>query len=136
MNLSTKKVARYMERFTKIRQEISVAQALQMVDIDPNHLGVVVDADNALKGILGVSDIAQAPNIEGEMSKTLKDAGLFTRSAEVATCQPDDSLDTVLDMMDAKNVKSCVVVENNRPIGVITRRGLRQRLLGEFRIKL
>ncbi len=136
MDLSKRKVAQYIERFTKIRHETSVAQALQMVDIDPNHLGVVVDADNLLKGIIGVSDIAQAPNVGDEMSKELKDAGLFTNSAEVATCKPDDTLDAVLDLMDSKNVKSCVVVENNRPIGIITRRGLRQKLLGEFRIKL
>ena len=134
MDLSKRKVAQYMERrFTKIELDQTVAHALQMIDNDPNGLGVVVDSNALLKGIIGISDIAQRPN---EMSSKLEDTSLFTDSTNVVTSSPDDTLDKTLDLMDSHNVKSAVVVENNRPIGLVTRRGLRQKLIREFRIQL
>ncbi len=137
MDLSKRKVAQYMEkRITKIRHDTSVAQALQMIDIDSNQLGVVVDSGNTLKGVIGSSDVTQTPDFAENITKELKDTNLFTKSPDVATCAPDDSLQKALDLMDSKNVKSCVVVENDRPVGVITRRGLRKKLLSEFRIRL
>jgi len=52
-------------------------------------------------------------------------------------CKPGDTIEYAVSQMHARGVNTCVVVDDSgRPIGILTRNGIKAKLLGEFKVKL
>ncbi len=137
MDLETEKVSRHMERLTTIRDSWTVDIARQVIENDPNDIGAVVDDNGVLQGVLAVSDLIKAPDLKDKLDKTLKEAGLHTKGQFVVKCRADDTVESALSKMDAANVKASIVVDDHdRPVGALSRRGLRQSAIAQFKVKL
>ena len=130
-------VAHYMERATLVRKDMAVDVARQIVENDPNDLGIVVDEDGALVGVLAVADIVLTTNLKEKLDKPLDKAALHTPKDQVLKCTASESVDDVLARMVERNLKAAVVVdEDGRPIGVLSRNGYRKRFAAQFQVRL
>ena len=131
----------FKQPYTELRENDRVDRARQMVENDPNDIGIVVDDDGFLKGVLTPSDIVLAADLKDQLGKTLKEAGIYKDN--VVKCSADDTLEQVLRTMDLSGVKTVVIVKKEdkgeKPIGVISRKNLRESAIkefGQFRVRL
>lgn len=79
---------------------------------------VVVDAVNAIEGILSERDIARGLALYGPELGDMPVHRLMTRG--VLTCSPDDSIEELMEVMTEKRVRHLPVVENGRLTGIMT----------------
>ncbi|XVQ12392.1 CBS domain-containing protein [Spirillospora sp. CA-255316] len=93
---------------------VTVARAMRDEDIgavlvaDSDTLyGLVTDRDLVIRGLAGAGDPRQT-----------KVAGVC--SDVTATVGPDDSLDTAADRMRERSVRRLPVIENGRPVGIVS----------------
>ncbi len=133
----TETVAQYMERVTKLKDDLTVDVARQIVENDPHDLGVVVSDQGNMMGVLAVSDIVKTTDLGAKLGMTLNDANLHTPVANAVTCKPDEPVDEVLRRMQQANVKAAIVVDaQNRPVGIFSRDRYRQRFIAQFQVRL
>ena len=78
---------------------------------------IITEGDRAA-GILTDRDIAVRVIAEGRDPKKAKLGEVA--SMNPATIAPDDSVDNAIRMMRKHNIRRLPVVENNRPVGVVT----------------
>ena len=100
----------FKQPYTELRENDRVDRARQMVENDPNDIGIVVDDDGFLKGVLTPSDIVLAADLKDQLGKTLKEAGIYKDN--VVKCSADDTLEQVLRTMDLSGVKTVVIVKS------------------------
>lgn len=79
---------------------------------------VVLGAGGRLAGILSERDIVRAMAERGVAS--LDDAVATVMTREVATCRPDETLDSIMERMTTGKFRHMPVVENNRLVGIIS----------------
>jgi len=83
---------------------------------------LALDGAGALAGILSERDIVRAVGTHGSRMLGLPVSDVMTRS--VRTCSPDDSVDTVLGMMNTLRVRHMPVMRDGRVIGLLDVRDL------------
>jgi CBS domain-containing protein len=79
---------------------------------------LVVDAKRHIVGILSERDIVRGLALHGGKAEALKIQDLMTSA--VLVCSPDDSLDTLMEIMTNKRVRHLPVVEQGELVGIIT----------------
>jgi CBS domain-containing protein len=79
---------------------------------------VVLGAGGRLAGILSERDIVRAMAERGVAS--LEDAVATVMTREVATCTPDEPLDSIMERMTSGKFRHMPVVEKNRLVGIIS----------------
>ena len=79
---------------------------------------VIVTEGDRTAGILTDRDIAIRVVAEGRDPKTIKMSEV--PSMNPATISPDDSVDDAVRMMREHNIRRLPVVENGRPVGVVS----------------
>jgi len=98
--------------------EQSVAEAA--IALHNRKIGalLVVDAKRHIVGILSERDIVRGLALHGSKADSLKIQDLMTSA--VLVCSPDDSLDTLMEIMTNKRVRHLPVVEQGELVGIIT----------------
>jgi CBS domain-containing protein len=79
---------------------------------------VVLDAEEAIVGILSERDIVRVIAKEGASALTKPIAGCM--SAEVIFAQPDETIDALLERMTDRRIRHLPVVRNGRLAGIIS----------------
>jgi CBS domain-containing protein len=79
---------------------------------------VVVDAEEAIVGILSERDIVRVIAKEGASALTRPIAGCM--SADVVFAQPEESIDALLGRMTDRRIRHLPVVRNGRLAGIIS----------------
>jgi CBS domain-containing protein len=79
---------------------------------------VVVDAEEAIVGILSERDIVRVIAKEGASALTRPIAGCM--SAEVIFAQPEETIDALLGRMTDRRIRHLPVVRNGRLAGIIS----------------
>ncbi|MFC5744142.1 CBS domain-containing protein [Actinomadura rugatobispora] len=93
---------------------VTVARAMRDEDI-----GAVLVADSdTLYGLVTDRDLVVRGLAAGDDPRQTKVAGVC--SDVTATVGPDDSLDTAADRMRERSVRRLPVIENGRPIGIVS----------------
>lgn len=90
----------------------------------------ILDADGELLGILSERDVSKAFGINGAEAATKPVSAIMT--ASVITCRPDHDLDELFHSMVDNNIRHMPVVENNRPIGMISIRDVCRALVQNY----
>lgn len=79
---------------------------------------IVVDSGGGLRGILTDRDLVVRGFAEGRDLGSTAAAELC--SADLATLAPDDSVDRAIKLMRERAVRRLPVVENGRPVGIVS----------------
>ena len=79
---------------------------------------VVVDAEEAIVGILSERDIVRVIAKEGASALTKPIAGCM--SADVIFAQPEETIDALLERMTDRRIRHLPVVRNGRLAGIIS----------------
>jgi CBS domain-containing protein len=79
---------------------------------------VVVDAEEAIVGILSERDIVRVIAKEGASALTRPIAGCM--SADVVFAQPEESIDALLGRMTDRRIRHLPVVRNGRLAGIVS----------------
>jgi CBS domain-containing protein len=79
---------------------------------------VVVDAEEAIVGILSERDIVRVIAKEGASALTRPIAGCM--SADVIFAQPEETIDALLERMTDRRIRHLPVVRNGRLAGIIS----------------
>jgi CBS domain-containing protein len=125
-----------------VRSDTTIAAALQLLDDDKITAMPVVDRAGVLVGIVSEADlVGDAELIEDRVPiAAVRTTGTspVRRVAEVMTqlvvsVQPDDDLDTAVDLMRSTMVKSLPVVEHQKVIGMLSRSDIIHLLAGRDR---
>jgi CBS domain-containing protein len=110
---------------TKANNDVSTTIAEQSVDdaarlLHQKRIGAVVVADGDLRivGILSERDIARGVALHGPKVHDLKVQDLMTSA--VLVCSPDDSLETLMNIMTHRRVRHLPVVDDGRLVGIIS----------------
>lgn len=100
-----------------ITPQASVFDAVQeMADKDVGALAVL--AGDRLLGVFSERDYARKIILLGKASKETRVEEVMTRPASVVT--PEDTIEECLRMMNTLRLRHLVVVEDDRPIGMIS----------------
>lgn len=88
--------------------------------LDQRRIGalVVVDDQRALAGILSERDIVRGLSRHGQAVLDMQVGQLMT--ADVLTCTPDDSIDSLMSTMTSNRIRHLPVLEGGRLAGIIT----------------
>lgn len=88
--------------------------------MDQHDIGdvLVVDDSGMLKGICTDRDIVVRAIAQGKDPKQCKVSDVC--SGQVATLGPDDDIDRAIQVMEQKAIRRVPIVENNRPIGIVS----------------
>lgn len=89
--------------------------ARRMRDDDIGNV-IVLDDNNQLAGIVTDRDITVRAVAEGMTSATIGEIC----SGDLVTASPDDDLQAVAERMREANVRRIPVVDNGRPVGIIS----------------
>jgi Zn-dependent protease/CBS domain-containing protein len=81
----------------------------------------LVSLGDTFQGLVSISDVKKVPP-EERASKYVTE--IMTRAPEVVTVRPDDPLEGVLQKLAANDINQIVVMENGKPVGLITRRDI------------
>lgn len=103
---------------TTITPDRSVADAAQRLHQRRIGALVVVEDVDRIGGILSERDIVRGLAQKGADALSLRVSDLMTKA--VLTCQPQDSLETLMATMTANRVRHLPVENNGRLTGIIT----------------
>ena len=78
----------------------------------------VVNTDGALAGVISERDIVRAADVNLDYLRTARVDRIMRHPAPV--CTPDESLQEVMSRLTRERVRHLVVVENDRPVGVVS----------------
>ena len=79
---------------------------------------MVVDAKQAIAGILSERDIVRGMSLHGGRVEEMKVGDLMTST--VLVCRPEDSLEKLMEMMTNNRIRHLPVLDNGRLAGIIT----------------
>jgi CBS domain-containing protein len=96
----------------------SVAQIAQHLSTRRVGSMLVVDANNSLAGIVSERDLVRAMASHGAGAMELEAHHVMTR--EVVTCDPDDSIDQVMETMTSGRFRHLPVVRHGELLGLIS----------------
>ena len=110
---------------TKSSTDVATTVAGQKVGdaaklLDQRRIGalVVVDDQRGLAGILSERDIVRGLSRHGSAVLDMQVGQLMT--ADVLTCTPEDSLDSLMATMTSNRIRHLPVLEGGRLAGIIT----------------
>ena len=78
----------------------------------------VLNADGALTGVISERDIVRAVHVNLDYLRTARIDRIMRHPAPV--CTPDESLHEVMSRLTRERVRHLVVVEDGRPVGVVS----------------
>jgi CBS domain-containing protein len=78
----------------------------------------VLNADGALVGVISERDVVRAVDVNLDYLRTARVDRVMRHPAP--TCTPDESLQEVMSRLTRERVRHLVVVEADRPIGVVS----------------
>lgn len=96
----------------------SVGEAARVLDQRRIGALVVVDDQRSLAGILSERDIVRGLSRHGRAVMEMTVGQLMT--ADVLTCSPEDSIDSLMATMTSNRIRHLPVMENGRLAGIIT----------------
>lgn len=96
----------------------SVGEAARLLDQRRIGALVVVDDQRSLAGILSERDIVRGLSRHGRAVMEMTVGQLMT--ADVLTCSPEDSIDSLMATMTSNRIRHLPVMENGRLAGIIT----------------
>jgi CBS domain-containing protein len=109
-------------RIITIRLRETVAMAVTLMKRENIHALVVKDVcrteGNVVVGIFSERDVARGLSAHGPAVLNMPVASFLNRP--LVSCATDDSVDTVLQLMDEHQVRLLPVLENHTLIGVIS----------------
>lgn len=88
--------------------------------LDQRRIGalVVVDEQRSLAGILSERDIVRGLSRHGVAVMDMRVGDLMT--ADVLTCTPDDTIDSIMGTMTSNRIRHLPVLDNGKLAGIIT----------------
>ena len=96
----------------------SVAQIAQHLSTRRVGSMLVVDANSSLAGIVSERDLVRALSLHGAAALELEARHVMTR--EVVTCDPDDSIDHIMETMTQGRFRHVPVVRHGELLGVVS----------------
>lgn len=96
----------------------SVAQVSQQLSIRRIGSVLVLDGDGAVAGIVSERDLVHAIASHGAKAMELEARQVMTR--DVVTCDPDDSIDHVMEMMTRGRFRHLPVVRHGELLGLVS----------------
>ena len=130
----TRKVAveRKIATGRKVREAMSegvrvVTPGTSVQSLVENHAAAhferayAVTLGDTLQGLVTLTDVARAP---AERRPTLWVSEIMTRAPDLITIAPDAPLEDGLDIFTASDIKQIVVMEDGKPVGLLTREGV------------
>jgi CBS domain-containing protein len=96
----------------------SVAQISQHLSTRRIGSMLVVDTNNSLAGIVSERDLVRAMASHGAKAMELEARHVMTR--EVVTCDPDDSIDLVMETMTSGRFRHLPVVRHGELLGLVS----------------
>lgn len=116
-------------RVYTVAPEATLGEAAGMLTSHRIGALMVVGAAGNLIGIFSERDLTRAVAKHGGDAPGLWVAQFMT--TVIATCTPDDDLQHVMHLMDQRHIRHVPVVEDDRPIGMVSIRDVIGRLLEE-----
>ena len=130
----TRKVAveRKIATGRKVREAMSegvraVTPGTSVQSLVENHAAAhferayAVTLGDTLQGLVTLTDVAQTP-VEQRPLRWVSE--IMTRAPDLITIAPDAPLEDSLDIFTASDVKQIVVMEDGKPVGLLTREGV------------
>jgi len=96
----------------------SVAQVSQQLSIRRIGSVLVLDGDGAVAGIVSERDLVHAIASHGAKAMELEARQVMTR--DVVTCDPDDSIDHVMEIMTRGRFRHLPVVRHGELLGLVS----------------
>ena len=93
---------------------VDAARAMRDADVGP----ALITSNGELRGIVTDRDIAVRVVAEGQDPSSVKAIDVGTTG--VATLGPDDDAGDAVRLMKEKNIRRLPIVENNRPVGIVS----------------
>lgn len=95
----------------------TVYETLQMM-ADKNVGALLVMQDDAVAGIISERDYARKVVLKGKFSKDVPVSEIM--SSHILRIDPDQDIETCMELMSDKRVRHLPVFENNRVVGIIS----------------
>jgi len=102
----------------------ATAEAASSVMRDEDVGAVIVAEDDQARGLVTDRDLVVRVMAEGRNPSRVKLADIC--SADVVTVSPDDSIDKAVGLMRERALRRLPVVENGRPVGIVSMGDLAQ----------
>ncbi|NIX77980.1 KpsF/GutQ family sugar-phosphate isomerase [Microvirga terricola] len=102
------------ERLPIVGVEARMAEAIEEIGRKGFGSVIVVNADGTLAGIVTDGDLRR--NLKPDLG-TLPVSAIMTRTPR--TIEPDDLLATALEIQETSKITALIVVENQRPVGLV-----------------
>ncbi|HZQ01506.1 MAG TPA: CBS domain-containing protein [Reyranella sp.] len=96
----------------------TVAQISQQLSTRRIGSVLVVDRLDQVAGIVSERDLVQAIATNGKQAMEMQAAEVMTR--DVVTCDPDDSIDHVMELMTRGRIRHLPVVQRGELLGLIS----------------
>ena len=112
----------------------TVGAAVSLFNAEKRGLIMITDTENKLLGVVSVADIVRALGQHGTKTLDLPLSEVMT--ADVAVCDVDEDLETVLRKMNNRHVLHMPVVERGELRGIIDTRDVLASLLDELRMNM
>jgi CBS domain-containing protein len=106
------------DRVVSVAPEDSLAAAIATLSARRIGAVLVLDADKAIDGILSERDVLNAVAREGAQALNRKVSEVMTGS--VVTCEPDDSIEQIMETMTERRFRHLPVVQQGRLCGMIS----------------
>ena len=99
------------------------------------HVGAVLvtDAAGDMVGIISERDVARGVHGHGQALFSASVADLMTR--EVITCGPENSVSDIVRLMNDHGIRHLPVMQDERPIGIVSMRDVVNNRLHELEIE-
>ncbi len=81
----------------------------------------LVSLGDSFQGLVSISDVRKVPP---EERSTRFVTEIMTRRPDVVTVSPDDPLEAALQKLASQDINQLVVVENERPVGLVCRKDI------------
>lgn len=101
-----------------VRPDASLSEAVSLLAAKNVGAILVLEENGDVAGVLSERDIIRYLSREGNLGLSAKAADLMT--TDVIACTPDTALDSAIAAMTAKMVRHLPVMENNRPLGLLS----------------
>jgi CBS domain-containing protein len=105
-------------RVFAITPEATLADAVDMLVTRRIGSVLVIDASGNIAGIISERDVVRAISNQGAAAMSLRVAEAMT--AEVVVCDPDDSIDQVMEVMTSGRFRHLPVVRRGELYGLVS----------------
>ena len=118
-------------RPTTVSENELMSQALIKIHADANHVLAVINGERKIIGIVSWSDVLG----KSASNKTLKEENAIVDNP--ITIESSETVDTAVQKMNAHNLNKLIVVDDeNRPVGIITKKDVRNQFSKSFKVAL